>query len=212
MTVLKMSNTVKNEKGHYTWKDYLTWPDNERWEIIYGEPVAMAPAPTSTHQALVLNIAISLKNIFKGEKCQTFVSPIDVKLSEDLVVQPDVIVVCDKDKLKETHLEGAPDLAVEVVSKSSMATDRIRKLNIYAAFGIREYWIFTPSPGMAEIFVLKEGKYVLEQAYERNGILKSSIFPFLKIDLAEIFDFPLSPEEEEIKKLSLREPQSTYGG
>lgn len=214
-----MRHTAKIEKGHYTWKDYLTWPDNERWEIICGEAYrmdfgeySMSPSPTYRHQHIILNLAVKLKISFEGRKCHPILSPMDVKLAEDIVVQPDIMIVCDEKKIKDKYIEGAPDLVVEVISRSSVAHDKVRKLKIYAEFGVKEYWIFSPYPHMAELLVLKDGKYRLEQVCEGNDILKSSIFPFVKIDLAEIFDFPLNPEEEEIKKLSLREPQSVYGG
>src|SRR5437868_14071082 len=91
------------QEPHYTYADYLTWPDDERWELIDGVAYSMSPAPGVPHQRLVINLGRQLDVWFEGKSCEAFVSPLNVLLLEvgqageqaDTVVQPDVIVVCD---------------------------------------------------------------------------------------------------------------------
>ncbi len=213
-----MPGTLKKNRERYTWKDYLSWPEDERWEIVNGEAFrmdfgeySMSPSLAYRHQHVILNLAVKMKKAFEGKKCLPILSPMDVKLTDDIILQPDIMVVCDQNKIMEAYIDGAPDLVVEVISRSSVAHDKVRKLKIYAEFGVKEYWILNPYPAIAEILVLTDGKYMLEQVCEGNGTLKSSTFPFLKINLSEIFDFPLSPDEEKSEKLRLREPISRYG-
>ena len=108
---------ISRENAHYTYRDYLGWPDAERWELIRGEPWLMSPAPSPVHQTisteLVTQIALHLRN----RPCRVFHAPFDVRLpkgdeadeSVDTVVQPDIAIVCDEGKLDEHGCRGAPD-------------------------------------------------------------------------------------------------------
>ena len=198
---------LKKEERH-TWADYQKWPDEERWEIIDGEAYTMSPAPTTRHQAILGALAREFLNYFHNKKCTPFLSPIDIKLSEEDIVQPDIVVVCDKTQIKETHIEGAPSLAVEIISPSSAMQDRMRKMQLYAEAGVREYWIVTPYPLMVEIFLLDGKNYRIHKAFDRNDILASGIFRNLRINLKEVFKFPLSPEEKKIYEV--KEPPAKY--
>ncbi|MFZ2654939.1 MAG: Uma2 family endonuclease [Victivallales bacterium] len=199
---------MKKEERH-TWADYQKWPDEERWEIIDGEAYMMSPAPTTRHQAILRELFGSLFAFFKGHKCKLFSSPIDIKLSEEDIVQPDIVLVCDKSQIKETHIEGAPALVVEVVSPSSAVHDRMRKMRLYAEAGVKEYWIVTPFPSMVEIFLLDGKNYRMYKTFDRNQILESATFKKLRISLEEVFEFPLSPEEKKIYEV--RESPAKYG-
>lgn len=137
-----------------------------------------------------------MSNWFKGKPCALLVSPLDVVLSEEDVVQPDLFVVCDKSQIKRTHIEGAPALVVEIVSESFSMHDRLLKLNLYARCGVNEYWIVTPFPSMVEVLSLANGKYVVQHVFGRDDTLISPSFPELPITLADVFDFPLEPDEE----------------
>jgi Uma2 family endonuclease len=130
-------------------------------------------------------------------------------LSDEDIVQPDIVLVCDDRQIKETHIEGAPALAVEIVSPSSAVHDRMRKMRLYAEAGIREYWIVTPFPSMVEIFLLDGRNYRMHKAYDRSKTLESATFKKLKISLSEVFEFPLSPEEKKIYEV--KEPPAKYG-
>ena len=180
----------------YTWDDYRAWDDGERWELIAGEPYCMSPAPTSRHQAIVTDLAAVLHRRLEGGPCRTFVSPIDVKLSRDDVVQPDVVVVCDRSQILETHVEGPPALVVEILSPSTQRHDRVRKLRLYARSGVREYWLVHPYPAVVEVLELGGDGYRIAGVYTEGETLHSPTFPDLVIDLRTIFTLPVPAEEQ----------------
>lgn len=190
--------------AHYTWDDYRTWPDDERWELIGGQVHAMSPSPSSRHQKIVGRLFRQLAAPMEGRPCEPYLSPLDVKLSEEDVVQPDLLVVCDPDQDMGSYIEGAPSLVVEILSSSTLQHDRGRKSKLYAQHGVSEYWIVTPFPGLVEIFLLHEGRYFLWNAFKPEETLASPSFPELKIDLSSVFDFPLTDDE-------IRETSPAYG-
>lgn len=192
----------------FTWNEYRSWGDGERWELISGEAYCMSPAPTSRHQAIVGDLFALLHAHFRARPCRPFVSPIDVKLSEEDVVQPDVAVVCDRAQVLETHVEGPPALVVEVLSPSSHRHDRVRKLRLYARCGIAEYWLVQPHPALIEVLHLVNGEYRIAGAYTDAETLHSPTFPELALDLAEVFTLPV-PLAEQIDEI--RESAPPYG-
>src|ERR1051325_895737 len=123
-----MSEPVAKPRRRYTWSEYRTWNDDKRWEIIGGELFLMS-SPTSRHQMISTEILVRLHSFFKDKGCRVFAAPMDVVLSEEDVVQPDHVVVCDSDKIKRTHIEGPPTIVTEIVSVDSGLRDRMRKLN-----------------------------------------------------------------------------------
>lgn len=177
------------------WDDYLTWPDDERWEIIHGRAFAMAPSPVERHQLVVSMLTTELTNFFKGKSCHVIASPMDVKLSKSDVVQPDVLVVCDPHQFKG-HIEGPPALVAEVLSPSTAGYDRIEKLQLYAEFKIKEYWIIQPFPAILEVLALDGNSYRVDGTYRAEHTLKSPLFPELRLSLKEIFNLPIPPEEK----------------
>jgi len=191
-----MGLPLKKLEQRFTWADYQSWPDDERWEIIGGQPFAMSPSPTTRHQHISGQLSLSLTLHFRGKKCRPFAAPMDVKLSDEDVVQPDLLVVCNPSQIRRTHIEGAPRLVVEILSPDSILHDRMRKTALYARAGVRELWLVTPFPSLIEVFQLKRGAYRLEAAYPKEQELVSPTFPDLKIKLADVFDFPLEPGEE----------------
>ena len=176
-------NTVLKDK-RLNWQDYLSFPSDERWEMIDGSPFAMAPAPSVPHQRLIRDLTCKLSDFLgKSGKCELFVSPCDVKLSETDIVQPDLFVVCDKNKIKATHIDGAPDLVVEVISPNSISFDRFKKMLLYAKFGVREYWIVTPEPALVEVFSLEGETFRVHGVFDYNSVLTSVRFKTLKLNL-----------------------------
>ena len=197
------------KKAHrYTWSDYREWPDGQRWEIIHGEVFDMSPAPLTRHQTIVGELYLQLATFLKGHKCKAFVSPTDVKLSDDNIVQPDLLVVCDKDQVKRTHIEGPPALVVEVVSEATLMHDRVRKFRLYALSGILEYWIVSPYPHLIEVYELRGQDYALSGGYTKEDALLSRVFPDLKLDLNRVFDFPLDAGE---RVEMIKESHPPYG-
>lgn len=181
----------------FSYQDYQTWHDEERRELIDGEIVSMSPGARPVHQRLVTRIGTVLSNVLSGSRCEAFVAPVDVKLSEKDIVQPDVIVVCDPLQITDTCIDGPPKVVVEVLSPSSVRHDRVRKLNLYSKFEISEYWIVTPEPAMIEIFTLgSDGAYRVAGTYADTGDFTSTALAGVKIELSDLFGPPQEYPDE----------------
>jgi Uma2 family endonuclease len=154
-----MSQTARKPR-RYTYKDYLGFPDDCRCEIIDGELYDMTPSPTSKHQSVSGEIYRRIRNHLKehDHPCQVFNAPLDVVLAEDQVVQPDVFIVCDREKVKQ-YIFGAPDAVFEIVSPSTTLKDRREKMRLYERFGVNEYFLVDPESEFIEKYALLEGKY-----------------------------------------------------
>jgi len=136
-------------KNSYTYGDYLTWNDDQRYEIIDGVVYNMVPAPSRRHQGISMELGRQLSNYLLDKKCEVYVAPFDVRLpegnedNEDImtVVQPDLVVVCDLDKLDERGCKGAPDLIIEIISPDSGGRDKKIKRDLYEKHGVKEFWL-----------------------------------------------------------------------
>lgn len=180
----------------YSYADYLQWSDEEKWEIIDGIPYNMAPAPSPRHQSICMALSAEFYNHFKNKPCKVFAGPLDVRLprkgeSEDEkildVVQPDILIVCDKSKLDTKGCLGAPELIVEIISPGTSQKDSITKLNLYEKSGVLEYWLIRPDEKTVMVFTLgKDKKYGRPEMYSHKDTVKSSIFTELKIELHEV--------------------------
>ena len=121
----------------YSYADYLTWSDDERWELIDGVPYNMSPAPILDHQRISGELFRQIANYLIDKTCEVFAAPVDVRFSKSKmkndkeifdVVQPDIIVVCDKDKIEDDRsCPGAPDIVMEILSPSTASRDVIKK-------------------------------------------------------------------------------------
>ncbi len=180
----------------FTYGYYVTWPDEERWELIDGVPYDMTPAPNRYHQDISMNLSTEIKVFLKGKKCKVYAAPFDVRLpganqSDDetlTVVQPDISVICDRSKLDEKGCKGAPDLIIEILSPATSKKDRIIKFYTYERFGVKEYWLVSPDDKSVEVFILGEnGKYGRPEFYTEEKILPCYTLEGLNINLAEIF-------------------------
>lgn len=203
-----MSEAALSQGERFTWDHYRTWPDTERWEIVAGQAFAMAPAPSLRHQQILHELDRQLGNHFADRTCDVFPAPTDVKLTDKDIVQPDLSIVCDEGQMKGTHIEGAPTLVVEIHSPSTAAYDRVRKMRLYATSGVKEVWLVTPYPWLAEVYVLDGETYRLAQSCERTDTLKSTVFPDLDIDLEKVFNFEIPPEE---RITMVKEGRPPYG-
>jgi Uma2 family endonuclease len=186
----------QDRQRRYNWRDYQSWSDEQRWEIIGGEVFSMSPSPGSRHQRILRELAHQMTAHFKGKRCEPFIAPMDVKLSDEDVVQPDILVVCDPNQVKPTHIEDAPALVVEILSMWSDIYERSRKLEAYARFGVKELWIVTPYPPLIEVFVLDVVTYRRHSGFEKVDELSSPSFPDLRLGLQPVFDFPPEPGDE----------------
>ncbi|MEW6238810.1 MAG: Uma2 family endonuclease [Candidatus Omnitrophota bacterium] len=175
-------------KEKFTYRDYCAWPDEERWELIDGFPYDMTPAPFINHQILVGNFLFIISNALKNKPCKVLPAPLDVVLSEWDVVQPDVLVVCDKKKITEKNIQGAPDLVIEILSPSTAKKDRWEKKNLYEKFGVREYLLADPDGKFVERFCLGEdGRFDRGEAFDKAGEITLKSLPEIVINLNEIF-------------------------
>ncbi len=167
----------KKGPGDYTVEDYYVMPDDQRVELIDGVFYDMA-APTVEHQLLVGSVYAQLLAFIRSRKvkCVPLMSPVDVKLDEDnkTMVQPDVVVVCDRGKITERVVLGGPDFVLEVVSPSSASKDYIKKAAKYEAAGVREYWIVDPLTKRVVKYDLEEGGS--PGIYPLSGKIGVSIF------------------------------------
>ena len=175
---------------HYSYRQYKTWPDGERWELIEGSPYAMSPAPRRRHQRIIGKIFAQLEAYFEGKECQAYLSPIDVFLSEagdelddtDTVVQPDLLVVCDPSKLVDEGIKGAPDLILEIASPSTAMRDQTEKRDLYERHGVREYWVINPETLEVLVYRLAtEGAYGLPIVVDLRKPCETAIFPGLAL-------------------------------
>ncbi|MBA4416383.1 MAG: Uma2 family endonuclease [Syntrophus sp. (in: bacteria)] len=186
-----MSLAIEKEK-RYTYNDYLTWDYGERWEIIDGQPYNMTPAPKVKHQDLASNFHIKLKTDEKN-RCYTGIAPTDVVLDQYNIVQPDVFVVCDRDKIKDNNIEGAPDLIIEVLAPGTEVKDKREKKRIYEQFGVNEYLLVYPEQEYLERYWLENNRYGAPEIFNWNEPLKLLSLD-MEVKLWEIFDKTPSPE------------------
>jgi len=175
----------------YTYKDYCTWDDDERWELIDGVPYAMSPAPTPAHQRISGELYFQLASFLKGKLCQVFYSPFDVRLNaagdDDYdVFQPDLLVVCDRAKIDDKGLNGAPDMAIEIISPYSARRDRVLKFNHYLQAGVREYWIVDAEIKTVQTCILKNGEYIVK-AYTETDAIPVHVLDGCTINLSDVF-------------------------
>lgn len=183
-----MGPTAEKIGNGFTYRDYVRWPDDERWEIIGGEAYSMTPAPTIRHQKISLYLSTQFGNFFKGKGCEPFSAPTDVVFDEQNIVQPDLLVVCDKEKITEKNIQGAPDLVVEILSPSTASKDKREKKALYERFGVREYLIVYPTEEFMERFVFADGRYDAAEVFAWDETLPLAIYPELVLNLREVFD------------------------
>ena len=183
-----MDSTAEKINKKFTYADYLSWPDEERWEIINGQAFAMTPAPSIRHQKIVGKLYTKLENSLSGKQCIPFVAPTDVVLDDFNVVQPDILVVCDPAKITEANVQGTPDLIIEVVSPSTTLRDRREKKALYELFGVREYILVYPENEIVERVYLVDRKFSAPDLLNWDETLHLNLFSDMAINLWEIFE------------------------
>jgi Uma2 family endonuclease len=160
---------------------------NQPVELWNGE-IIMSPAPHPDHQTIVLNFAVALREfVAAGKSGKVFVSPLDVVLTPRRVVQPDILFIA-KNRLGMigSHIDGAPDLVMEVISVGSWQRDRIEKKALYEQAGVTEYWIIDPDAATIEVFALVKGIYQLHSKSMGKDTAKSKLLAGFKITFAEV--------------------------
>ncbi|KOA18328.1 hypothetical protein CLHOM_32250 [Clostridium homopropionicum DSM 5847] len=189
-----MENTAKSKV--YTYTDYMNYPENERIELIDSHIYAMSPAPSRIHQETISALVIEIGNYIKSNKggCKVYPAPFDVFLVDDEnldncrnIVQPDVSVICDKNKLTDKGCTGAPDLIIEVVSPYNPSNDYVRKLSLYEKYKVKEYWIVNPMNNTILVYRLDEKmQYTAPETYTLKAKIKVGIYENLEIDFSKL--------------------------
>ena len=182
--------------GTYTYADYLKWTFDERLEIIKGKIFPMS-APARIHQRISWNFTAAIVKYLENRDCQAYSAPFDVRLTPlkknktnkvHTIVQPDLCIICDLDKLDDKGCVGAPDLIIEILSPGNSRKEMKEKYEVYQENGVKEYWLVEPVDKCVFVYVLNEaGIYIGLQPVTDEDILTSTIFPELQIDLALVF-------------------------
>lgn len=189
-------NEPQAEYGMYSYADYLTWQFEEVVELIKGKIFKKAAAaPKRIHQRVSVKLVSRLYHFLEGQKCQVYDAPFDVRFpkgsKEDHkildVVQPDICVICDPEKLDDRGCIGAPDLIVEILSPGNSKIELKHKFNLYESYGVREYWIIHPENQDLLIYRLVEGKYVTTGLLTSGDVVESTVIEGFKLDLEEFF-------------------------
>jgi Uma2 family endonuclease len=203
MATLITDTSQLDLNGMYSYADYLLWRLNERVELIRGKIFKMSPSPSAVHQRISsrLHTRLGYYLLQKNSACEVFSAPFDVRMfdkkksataNQDIftVVQPDICVICDKNKIDKRGCLGAPDLIVEILSKGNSKKEVKTKFELYEENGVREYWVVYPYEHIIQQFVLNAaGKYELHGQFAEDETFHAFVFPDLNTDLSKIFDF-----------------------
>jgi len=192
-----MSYPVKAPDSKFTYADYLTWPDDKRYELIDGEPYDMTLAPSMAHQIVFRGLFRQLDAWFLNKPCHLFSAPYDFRLArpgetEDQirdVVQPDIAVICAPDGIDEKGGRKAPDFVIEILSPSTASKDHIIKRRLYERHGVKEYWLVHPDERIVTVYRLSpEATYGKADIFAGEDLrLEVAAFPGLTIDFATVF-------------------------
>ena len=187
---------IPARNASYTFADVLTWDEGERIEIISGEAYMMA-TPSRLHQEISMELARQLANFLEGKQCRVYPAPFGVRLFErdgdrpedvDTMVEPDISVVCDRNKLDQYGCKGAPDLIVEILSPSTQRHDQLVKLNLYQRAGVREYWIVDPENETVRVLIrCGDGALHTHEVYQREDVARVNVLEGCFIELSKVF-------------------------
>jgi len=185
----------------YTYADYLNWQFEEMVELIKGKVFRMSPAPGTSHQWVSGSLFYQIYNYLKDRSCKVFPAPFDVRLplppahrdenKIDTVVQPDICVICDLEKLDEKGCKGSPNWIIEILSNSTASKDLNEKFELYQHAGVKEYWIVSPKEQSVNAFTLDEkGKYQPQRPtpFSKSEKIPVGIFSDFIIELEEVFE------------------------
>ena len=182
-----MTPLAKKLEEKYTYQDYLTWDDGERWEIINGEAYNMSPSPKKKHQKIsgvLFGKLFENRNSLKN--CSLYEAPMDIIFDDYNVVQPDIFIVCEKNK-ESDYIFDVPEVVIEIISPSTELKDKREKFYLYEKFGVKEYIIVYPEREYVERYVLKRGKYGAPEIFNWDEVLKLKTFA-MEIPLWEVFE------------------------
>ena len=177
--------SVYSEVGPYRAEDYWLLPEGEPCELIKGRFI-MSPSPTSKHQYILIELVGIFASIAKQSGGKTLCAPMDVILSDDTILQPDVLYVSKENReIVRDRVEGPPDLVIEILSPGTERRDKLAKLDLYARHGVSEYWIVDPAAELFEFLLNEEGRYVVQS--QADDVFQSPRLPEVKIQLADFW-------------------------
>jgi len=177
----------------YTYADYLTWKFTERVELLRGWVAKMSPASNTHHQRISFELGRLIGNyLTENAPYQAFSAPFDVRLPRttggETVVQPDISVICDSDKLTKQGCTGAPDWVIEILSPGNTPREMREKYQLYEESGVREYWVIEPANGLVLRYELRDGIFIgLAPRTSEDESITSIVFIDLSISGADIF-------------------------
>jgi Uma2 family endonuclease len=186
---------LKRDAHHYTYADYLRWSSSYGEELIDGTAyVREPPAPSPSHQGIVVGLCRQVDTALKDKPYRVYVAPFDVRLPKsaeqddqvDTVVQPDVLIVCDLEKIDARGMRGAPDWVAEVLSPHTASHDQVIKLPAYERAGVREVWFVHPIDRTLAIYQLEAGRYGRASILELEGKTQIAAVPGITIDWDEV--------------------------
>ncbi|MBI4326217.1 MAG: Uma2 family endonuclease, partial [Chloroflexi bacterium] len=178
----------EKQAKRWTYEEYYQLDDDQRYEIIDGN-LLMAPAPDTWHQDWSRKLfRLVDRFVTQNRLGEVFYAPIDLVLDAENTVQPDLVFIAAAHAglIQRRAIFGVPDLLVEIVSPSSVRRDRYDKKDLYARFGVKEYWIGDPANKTLEVLTLQAGRYELHACAEEHGQLTSLVLPGLEFDLTEM--------------------------
>jgi len=198
---INLVNEPTANYGH-TYADYLKFEYDHMVELIRGKIFKMTPAPSSFHQEISTALIGRFFQFLKNKPCNLYHAPFDVVLpvhnqnkdTATTVVQPDLCIICDLDKIDRAGCTGPPDLIIEILSPSTSNKDLNDKYSIYEESGVKEYWIVMPNEKLIEVFHLHKKKYQRIKTYTSDEKICPVVFPNLEIDLTEIFNTDIIPK------------------
>lgn len=182
----------------YTYGDYRSWPEDERWELIRGVAWNMSPSPSVPHQALMVELAGIIREFLREHRgsCRVLSAPVDVFFPDrpdqpeddvDTVVQPDIVVVCDPAKVRRNGIHGAPDWVIEVLSPHTSSKDMREKLEVYEGGGVGEYWIVDPGNRYVHVYLLQRGSYGQPTLHLEPVVVRCATLEGLAVHLGDLF-------------------------
>ncbi len=180
---------MRQAKVRYTYNDYLLLPEDKRHEILDGE-IHVVPAPSIKHQRILVDLFDALlHHVRRRQLGEVLPAPVDVLLSSEDVVQPDIVFVLKERAtlIGDANIKGAPDLVVEILSPTNRDKDTRLKRKTYARFGVQEYWIVDPDKQTVEILVWSKTGYVAAGTFSKSETLTSPLLPDLKLPLSNVF-------------------------
>lgn len=179
----------------YTYADLLSWDEDVRAELVDGVPVLMAP-PSPAHQRAAAQLTRQFTTYLLGKRCEAFPAPFGVYLFADekdrpedidTMVEPDLCVICDPNKLDEHGYKGVPALVIEILSPSNFQHDRIIKHSLYQRAGVQEYWIVDPIKQVVLVHTLNDGQYCPPVIYTKEQPVPVGVLEGCEIDLRSVF-------------------------